>query len=147
MDIILATHNVLRWLLLLSGAAAGGLVIRGILAPSIEDKKARAAGLIFTILLDIQLLLGLMLYFLFSPTIKAFFSDISTSIQNPTLRYWGIIHSGMMLAAVVFGHLGANETKRNFQTTEKYRRSLIFFGLAVILLVAGTPWFRRLLPW
>ena len=146
MGIILGIHNILRWVVMLAALFTLYRMTRGLLAKPDWDKTDRLAGLTFTIVLDLQLLLGLILYFILSPIVKVFFADFNTGLQDSMLRYWGIEHIGLMAAVVIFGHLGGAVARKNIPDQEKYRKSAIFFAIAIGLLLAGIPWFRPLLP-
>jgi hypothetical protein len=72
---VLALHSWLRWVVLLLGILA---VVRGIAGASGRRRWTPAderAGLFFTIALDVQLLIGLLLYFVFSPITRAALGD------------------------------------------------------------------------
>lgn len=146
MQILLGIHNILRWLIL--GAAVFTLfrMVRGLVGKLAWSDVDRRASLVFTIFIDIQLLLGLILYFIYSPLVKAFFANLGAALQNETLRYWGIEHLGLMAAAVVFAHLGSAVGKRDIPDAERFKRSAILFSLAFLFLILGIPWMRPLLP-
>lgn len=146
MQIVLGIHNALRWLVLVAAIYALIRMVRGLVAKSAWADADRNAGLVFSILIDTQLLLGLILYFIFSPLIKTFLADFGTAMQDSTLRFWGIEHIALMLAAAVFVHLGSAVAKKDIPDQEKYKRSMIFFVLVVLMLLVGIPWSRPLLP-
>lgn len=146
MRFVLGIHNILRWLILLTAAYTIFRMIRGLITKRKWNDVDRKAGLIFSILLDTQLLIGLILYFVFSPLVKTFFSNFSTAWRDSSLRFWGLEHIGLMLAAVVFAHIGSAAAKKDISDQEKFERGTIFFGLVILMLAVGIPWFRPLLP-
>jgi hypothetical protein len=146
MQIVLGIHNILRWMILLAAAYTLFRMIRGLTTKPAWTEADGKAGLVFSILVDSQMLLGLILYFVLSPLVKTFFANIGEAMQNSALRYWGIEHVGLMLAAVIFVHLGSAVGKKEITDQEKFKRGTIFFALVVVSLLAGIPWFRPLLP-
>jgi hypothetical protein len=146
MQIVLGIHNIFRWLVLVAAVYAIIRMVRGLVAKPAWTDADRKAGLVFSILIDIQLLLGLILYFVFSPLIKTFFANFSAAMQDSTLRFWGIEHIGLMVAVAVMVHLGTAVAKKDIPDAEKFKRSAIFFVIVVLMLMAGIPWFRPLIP-
>jgi hypothetical protein len=146
MAIVLGIHNIVRWAVVLTALFAIFRMTRGLIAKTAWGKADRLAGLFFTIALDLQMLLGLMLYFIFSPAVKTFMSNFSTAIQNQALRYWGFDHIGLMLAAVVFAHVGSAASKKELPDQNKFKRGALFYLISIVLILLGMPWFRPLLP-
>ena len=63
-----------------------------------------------------------------------------------TLRFYGIEHVFFMGLAPVIGHIGSAVRKKDIEDHVKFKRSAIFFTLAVVLILMGIPWDRALLP-
>jgi len=47
---------------------------------------------------------------------------------------------------VIFAHLGSALPKKVEDSQSKYKRAALWFGLALLLILAGIPWGRPLLP-
>jgi cell division protein FtsW (lipid II flippase) len=107
------------------------------------DKKM---GTFYSISIDIQLLLGLILYFLFSPITKTAISDFSTAMSNPDLRFFALEHAIYTVLALILAHVGVAAARRATEDVAKHRRAAIWFSLSLIALLLGMPWFRPLLP-
>lgn len=133
--LFLILHSWLRWIAIVAGvgatAAATGSAVGG---------SGRRAGLFFMIAMDLQMLIGLLLYLFISPTTAAIFQNFSASMQDPVARFWAVEHGTMMLAAVVFAHLGRVLARKAKTPGAARTRQLICFGLATLLMIAGTPW-------
>src|SRR5438477_2986272 len=102
-SLILLLHSWLRWLALAAGAGAT------FAAFGKRDGAIRTAerwGLIFMIALDLQLLLGLLLYGLLSPYTAAAMKDFGAAMRDPVLRFWVVEHLTTMVSAVVLVHVG-----------------------------------------
>lgn len=105
-----------------------------------ENSRADRWGLFLMMAMDIQLLLGLMLYLVLSPFTAEARQNFALAMRTPQLRYWAVEHITVMLVAVVLVHVG-RVLARNAKTPESKRmRLLICFGIATFAMLFGTPW-------
>jgi hypothetical protein len=144
--ILLGLHNITRWLVLIVGILA---IVRAFMGWSGKRPWTgldNSAGLFFTISMDVQLLLGLLLYGVFSPITTGAFADFGAAMSNPDARFWLVEHIFMMVLAVILAHVGRSLAKKAPTHVAKHKRAAIFFTLALIVVLAGIPWFRPLLP-
>jgi hypothetical protein len=131
---VLLLHSWIRWVALVGGVGATLAALMN------RERTAEGWSLVAMIGLDLQLLLGLLLYLVVSPNMREITAHFSEAMQNPQLRFWAVEHISTMLVAVVIAHLG-RVLARNARTPEKKRaRLLICFGLATVLMIVGTPW-------
>jgi hypothetical protein len=147
--IVLTVHSWLRWLVLGAGivAFARGVAARGGTWTRADDR----AGFWFTMALDLQALLGLLLYAVLSPITREAFRDISAAMRSSGLRFWAVEHIFGMLVALVFVHVGRVRIRRA-EPARRGKLTLIFFGLALVAVLASVPWpgtpaARPLLRW
>ena len=133
-SIVLILHSWLRWFAILAGVSATASAF----APG--TARSEKAGLLFMIAMDLQMLLGVLLYGFLSPNTTATFSDFGAAMRDPVARFWAVEHAVMMLAAVVFAHLGRVLARNAPTLAAKRTRLIICFGLAMLLLIAATPW-------
>jgi heme A synthase len=134
---VLFLHSWLRWLALIAGVGA----IFAVLGKGDAGLKgAERWGLIFMITLDIQMLLGLLLYGVLSPYTAAAMKDFGAAMRDPVLRFWAVEHLTMMVSAVVLVHVGRVLARKTADADKKRKRFLICFGLAVLLILLGIPW-------
>lgn len=144
--IFLAIHNIVRWVILIAGAVAIIRAFMGWFGNRDWTETDRRAGLLFTISIDIQVLVGLILYVFLSPITKAAFRAFGDIMGDAGLRYFTIEHVFYMLLALVFAHLGSILPRRVDDALQKHRRAAIWFTLAFLLVLAGIPWMRPLFP-
>src|SRR5471030_2098002 len=83
---ILMMHSWLRWVALLAGVAATIAALRDDTAPPAAS-RADKWGLILMITLDIQLLLGLLMYLALSPMMTAIRENFGASMKDPAARF------------------------------------------------------------
>lgn len=144
--IVLAIHNVIRWVILIAGAVAIIRAFMGWFGNRDWIDTDRKAGLLFTISIDIQVLIGLVLYIFLSPITKAAFRAFGDVMSDAGLRYFTIEHVFYMVLALVFAHLGSILPRQVDSALQKHRRAALWFTLAYLLVLAGIPWMRPLLP-
>lgn len=144
--IVLSLHNVLRWVVLLIGIFAAVRAASGWFQKREWSDLDRKVGLYFTIAMDIQILLGLLLYLFFSPITTSALRDFGAAMGIAGQRYFALEHVLSMALALVFAHLGSALPKRTDDPVSKYRRATIWFTLAVLLIILGMPWMRPLFP-
>ena len=135
-------HDTLRWLLLLSLVTTLVKYLIGWFGNQHWKKTDNLMGIVFTSLMDIQLLTGLVLYFFLSPITKLALSDFGSAMKNADLRFYAVEHIFMMLIAVVLVHIGRAKSKKAKADHAKFRIATIFYGLALVIMLAAIPWSR-----
>ncbi len=140
MDILLPFHNLIRWVVLIAGVLVFGRVLWGWLGKKAWGKADRILGLVFTSAIDVQLLLGLLLYFVYSTITRAALQDFGAAMSNTGLRFFAVEHAALMLLAVIFAHLGSALPKKAAEPAAKCKRAALWFGLALLVILAGMPW-------
>jgi len=138
-SLLVSTHSHTRWLVLVAGLLA-------ILIPFLNNslsKSSKLPGLVFMIFCDIQLLVGLLLYFGDSPFgLNAFAEGMGHVMKTGFLRKIAVEHFILMLAALSLVHIGYSKVKNSDTAAKVKKTSLIFFGIALLLILAGIPWVR-----
>ena len=134
---VLLLHSWLRWLAVVAGF---GATLAAIGKDSRSVRRAESWGLIFMIALDVQVLLGLLLYGTLSPFTSQAMSDFGAAMRDPVLRYWAVEHFTMMLSAAILVHVGRVLARKTASIEQKRTRLLICFTLALLVMLAGIPW-------
>ena len=140
MEMLKHAHSGLRWVVLglLIYAIFNALSKKGKGTFSVQDAKVNSFTTMFC---HIQLLLGFALYFT-SP--KVVFSE--AWMKNASQRFYGMEHLLLMLLAIVLITIGSAKAKRAANDEDKFKKTYLFFGLGLILILAGIPWpFREAL--
>jgi hypothetical protein len=144
--VILALHNILRWVALILVLAAFVRAVIGWQSKLQWTNTDRKLGMFASISIDIQLLLGLLLYFFLSPLTRTAFMDFGAAMGISELRFFAIEHGFYMLLALVFAHLGSILPRKVENSTLKFKRAALWFGLTLVVILAGIPWGRPLFP-
>jgi hypothetical protein len=134
---VLVLHSWLRWFVLAAGIATFVAAIgRGDLAA----RNAQRWSLSFMIALDVQLLLGLLLYGSLSPFTARAMQDFGGAMQDPQLRFWAVEHFTMMLLAAIVAHVGRIFARKAVETDRKRKLILISTAVALLLVLVAIPW-------
>lgn len=97
-----------------------------------KDRKIALFALIFT---HIQLLVGLVVYFV-SPLGKAALSQMS----NAELRLTAMEHPLINIIAIVCVTIGWSKHKKITDSQSKFKTIAIFFGIGLLLILSRIPW-------
>lgn len=142
---LLHTHNLFRWLVLLILIIAIIFSLSGWLGKKNWNKKDNLTTLLTVIFMDIQFLTGMVLYAFVSPITKAAFANFGAAMKNADLRFYAVEHILLMVVALAFVHIGRSKTKKTHRAWEKHRAAAIWFGLGLVLILAGIPWNKALI--
>ena len=142
---LLALHSALRWIALAAAIIAFGVAASGWNATKPADARLRRWSLTFVITMDLQLLVGLILYFAVSPLVKMAFQNMAVAMKDHELRFFTVEHTTYMLIAIVLAHVGGALSRKSKTDRGKYRGAAIAYGLSLSLILAGIPWWRPLL--
>ncbi|MEP7307914.1 MAG: hypothetical protein ABJA98_20610 [Acidobacteriota bacterium] len=133
---VLALHSWLRWLALIAGVVA----IYSVLSDRKGSGRADIWGLVLMISLDVQLLLGVLLYGALSPFTAEAMRDFGAAMKNPGLRFFAVEHVTLMLGAIILAHVGRVMGRKAKTEDAKRMRLLMCFGLATLLMLLAIPW-------
>lgn len=142
---LLHLHNATRWLILVAAVIAITIAVIGLVRRSEWGRGAKLSSLAFLIVMDVQLLIGLLLYGV-SPLVRAAMGDMSLAMADTQLRFYLVEHLLLMVVAVALTHVGYALAKRATSARAAYSRASLFFTLALLAVLAGIPWDRPLFP-
>jgi cytochrome bd-type quinol oxidase subunit 2 len=92
----------------------------------------RKINLFAMISADMQLLFGIVLYFL-SPLVQ--FN--SGTMKDNTLRYFTVEHWVMMLIAIALIHIGHSRSKKATTSENKHKSIAIFYIIALLVIIGA----------
>src|SRR5258708_27954300 len=110
MQIVLVLHNLMRWAVTIFGLWTLFSAISGVISKRNFTPADNKANLLFMISCDIQLILGLVLYF-----VNSWFDrlkDLSNNMKDANTRFFTIEHALMMIIAWLLVHVGRVSVKR-----------------------------------
>src|SRR3954453_12734495 len=102
---VLTIHSWMRWVTLLVAAAATLNALRQP-APAADKLPGRGWDTLFMAAVDLQVLLGLLLYFGLSPFTKQAMENFGAAMADGGLRFWAVEHLPGMLTAIILVRIG-----------------------------------------
>lgn len=138
---ILNVHSLYRWLVLV---LAVGVTLQMALrwgASQPWTEAARRAAVFLTVALDIQLLIGVLLYAV-SPLTREAMANMAGAMAEPRTRFMVAEHPVVMVLAVVLAHVGSVAARRASTDRARFGRAAAFLGCSTALLLWGIPWWR-----
>jgi hypothetical protein len=142
---VLTFHNIVRWLVVIAALLAIVRSINGLAFKRGYTQQDNKVGLWFTIIMDIQVLLGILLYFFLSPITLTALQNFGGAMGNASVRFYAVEHIFLMILALGVAHMGRTFIRKGISAPEKHRRTLIWFGLAILIVLVAIPWSRPLL--
>jgi hypothetical protein len=138
--ITLFLHSWTRWALLLAAVLIIIQAFRGWSGSQLWDDGKAKLSAAFVHLSSLQLVLGLLLYGVFSPLTASAMSDMGAAMRDSTLRFWAVEHITMMTIAIAIAHIGSGSIRKGADDKAKHRAAAIFFTLAFVIMIASIPW-------
>lgn len=138
---LLHLHNIMRWvviifMLLTLIKSAGGL--NGLKAFTAGDKKT---AMFMMISVDVQLLLGLALYFMGPWGIKNIQNQGMGNIMKDSVgRFFAVEHTLGMLIGLVLIHIAYASVKKNIPDAAKFKKLFLFTLIAAVAILISIPW-------
>jgi hypothetical protein len=139
-SVFLTLHSLLRWLVLVVAILAVVRAFAGWLGRRDWTDSDSRLGLLLTSSVDLQLVVGLVLYIFLSPFTRTVFQDFGAAMSDESARYWAVEHIALMIVALVLMHVGRTMTKRAEGSVNRHRRAAIFYGLATLAVLFAIPW-------
>ena len=137
---VLTTHSWLRWVIVLLAFVAVLRAIMGWQSRRMWTRVDDRTGLMLMIAVDLQLLLGLLLYFVYSPLTALAMDDFGNAMRTSGLRYWAVEHVFSAVIGIALIHVGRMRAKKTSDSKRKHRTTAIFFSLALLALLVAIPW-------
>ncbi len=137
---LLILHSWLRWIVVVVGLVAVVRYAVGWLGRREWQPLDGRLAAIFPALLDMQLLVGLLLYFGFSPITTGALRNLGAAMGNAVVRFYAVEHLFLMVVALVIAHVGSVLLKRRAAESARFRVATLAFALALLLILAAVPW-------
>lgn len=138
-DGLILVHSWLRWTVVIAGLYAAATAASGVITTRPWTPRDGTAHRAFLIVLDVQFLVGFILYAVVSPVVAAAMADVPGAMRDPMLRYWLVEHTLPIVIAVGLVHLGVAKARR-LASVVSHRHVLLHLVVALILIAASTPW-------
>lgn len=134
-NILQHAHSGLRWVVLILLLWSVFAAFQGRRSGASFTESDRKRGLFTMLSAHIQLLLGLLLYFM-SPYVK-FGGDV---MKDSLLRFYTVEHISLMVIAIVLITLGYTKAKGATDNRAKFQAHFLYFLIALLLILVSIPW-------
>jgi hypothetical protein len=136
----LGVHSYLRWVVVIVGLLVIVRAIAGITGRRDWTSSDTTGVRFFSIALDVQFLIGLLLYVWLSPFIRDAWADMGATMRNAPLRFFAVEHVTGMLIALALAHVGKSKIGKAADAAQKHKLAVIFFSLAMVVILLSIPW-------
>src|SRR5262245_4561717 len=133
-------HSYWRWAVLVSAVVVVVRAIVGVAGTREWTATDDRASRLFIAALDIQFLLGVILYFGFSPFWSALYHSFSETMKDQGSRFFGIEHQTAMLVATMVAHAGNDRAKRKRAGGARHRTLLLTLMIFFAVVFWAIPW-------
>jgi hypothetical protein len=136
---MLHLHSFLRWAILI-------LLLVAIYKSYADRNKAftpghKKSGLFLMICADLMLLVGLYQWFTGPWGLKSIQTNGMKAVMKDSIsRFFAIEHFIGMFIGIVLIHIGYSYAKKNIPDAVKHKRAILFYGLALLIILVFIPW-------
>lgn len=139
---MLHLHSILRWLVLIVALWAIIKMAAGMNGNKVFTASDKRPGLFYLIIIDLQLLVGLYLYFVgpwgYKNIQNQGFGQVMKSSYD---RFFALEHVVGMAIALILVHIGYAVTKKmDIPDKNKFTKGFWFYLIALIFILAFIPW-------
>ena len=140
MEFIKHLHSGLRWIVLILALLAIVKAFMGMQKKSTFTNSDNKIGLMLISFIDIQLIIGLVLY-VFGPLGFKNIQNMGREVmKNPYTRFFAMEHLVGMLIAIVVFHVGRSKSKKAIDDASKHKKAFIFYLIGLLIILASIPW-------
>ena len=98
-------------------------------------------GTILVVFADLMLVVGIALWIMGPKGYKVIESvGFGNVMKDTSQRFFAVEHITMMLLATILIHIGKAQARKAISDRAKHRRTLIFYFIALILILVAIPW-------
>jgi len=140
--VVLFAHSWIRWLVLVVGLLTLGRSVGALVSGRGWTRADRLTSVSFVGLIDLQALLGLMLYLVLSPVVPKSMAEFKAAMHVAPLRFFAVEHITAMLIVLGIAHFISVRSRRATEAKLKHRYWVWGIGAMLLLLLIAIPW-----PW
>jgi hypothetical protein len=135
-------HGYWRWIVLIAWIVACARALRGSVGGRDWQRGDERTAILFVSAVDVQVLLGLVLYFGLSPYWTAAHTAWQAMLHDRPTRFFAVEHESAMLLAFVAAHVGRVLSRRRPTSAARHRVMLAALVIFFVLVAWAIPW-----PW
>lgn len=139
-SLVVVFHSWLRWAVVVLGVVLLVRTFRGARAKRTWTAGDELAHKAFLRTVDVQFVLGVLLYAFLSPLSRAFLAQGGAAMKDATLRFFGVEHAFGMLLAIALLHIGRGRSRKADSDAIRHKRAFTFSLLGFLVILASIPW-------
>jgi hypothetical protein len=89
---------------------------------------------------DLQLVVGLVLYFFLSPITRLGLRNFAAAMQINVARFFTIEHVIGMVIGIALVHIARVKIRKAADADRKHRLALVLYGIALVVMILLIPW-------
>ena len=136
---LLYLHSINRWLVLITALIVLVQSFTGWQSRRPYTKGNNIVHAAFLGFVHLQLLSGLLLYFVFSPVTQQIFADFGGAMKNASLRFWAVEHTLGMIIGTILAQVGRTLSKKAPSDVLKHKKAFIYTLIAIIIIFLSIP--------
>ncbi len=136
---LLPIHNILRWAFLALAIWVLVKSVIGLMGNKTFTPGDKKLGGILLGFAHLQLLIGIILWFI-SPNVQAALANMGGAMKDSFQRMQLLEHPLTMILAIVLIQIGRIKTKKAYADSDKHRRTVVYLGIGLVLILSRIPW-------
>jgi hypothetical protein len=136
---LLQFHSINRWAVLLLALIVLFRSFSGWQGRKPYTKNDNTFHAILVGLVHLQLLTGILLYFVYSPVTQQALADFGASMKDKSLRFWAVEHFIGMVIGAGIAQAGRIAAKKASAPEQKHRKAFIYTLIAIVIIVLFIP--------
>lgn len=136
-DIVINTHGFVSLIFTLIALIILARSIRGWRQNKAYTKFDSNVSVIFLVFLYLQLILGVLLYFVLGDH-SGGARSMEDAVEQMSLRFWVLEHFVVMIFALFLSQLGWIFIRNARLDLNKHKNTLFYFGISILLIVIST---------
>ena len=136
---LLHLHSALRYVVVILLIVAILKAFAGWFGNKSYTEGDRKLALFTMISVHLQLVIGLILYFI-SPVVQSALADMGAAMQDTELRFWAVEHISTNIIGIILITIGYSTAKRASVDKAKFMRTAILYLIGFVLIMSAIPW-------
>ena len=136
-DLIINIHGIISTAFTIAAIIILVRSIRGWSFMKVYTKWDKNISILFLVFMYIQLVLGILLYFVLGEQpIGA--ESMEDALQQTSLRYWALEHFTIMIFALFLSQIGWVFIRKSKLDLNKHKNTLFYFGISILMIFIST---------
>lgn len=136
-DLIINIHGIISTVFTITAITILVRSIRGWGLKKVYTKLDKSISVLFLCFLYIQLVLGLLLYFVLGNQ-QSGAKSMEEAITQTSIRYWALEHFIIMIFALFLSQIGWVFIRKSKLDLNKHKNTLFYFGISILLIFIST---------